>query len=39
MSATALMREFHVDQLPVIDAKGLAVGFLDVQDLLAERLV
>jgi arabinose-5-phosphate isomerase len=38
LSAAAVMREFHVDQLPVVDAKGKAVGLLDVQDVLAERL-
>jgi arabinose-5-phosphate isomerase len=38
LSAAAVMREFHVDQLPVVDAKGKAVGLLDVQDILAERL-
>jgi len=32
------MRELKVDQLPVIDAEGRAVGLLDVQDVLAARL-
>lgn len=39
LSAAALMREFSVDQLPVVDAEGKPVGLLDVQDLLAARLV
>ncbi len=37
LEATRLMREFRVDQLPVVDAEGKAVGLLDVQDLLAAR--
>jgi arabinose-5-phosphate isomerase len=37
LEATKLMREFRVDQLPVVDAEGKAVGLLDVQDLLAAR--
>ncbi len=37
LEASNLMREFHVDQLPVVDAEGKAVGLLDVQDLLAAR--
>lgn len=39
LGAMALMREAQIDQLPVIDAEGLSVGLLDVQDLLAARLV
>jgi arabinose-5-phosphate isomerase len=39
LSAAARMREARVDQLPVVDADGRAVGLLDVQDLLAARLV
>lgn len=39
LAAIALMREAKVDQLPVVDAEGLAVGLLDVQDLLAAKLV
>lgn len=39
LSAAAKMREARVDQLPVVDAEGRAVGLLDVQDLLAARLV
>jgi arabinose-5-phosphate isomerase len=39
LTAAALMRELKVDQLPVVDAQGRAVGLLDVQDLLAARVV
>ncbi|MHB8876170.1 MAG: KpsF/GutQ family sugar-phosphate isomerase [Myxococcaceae bacterium] len=39
LAAAALMREAKVDQVPVVDAEGKAVGLLDVQDLLAARLV
>lgn len=39
LTAAAQMREFHVDQLPVVDAAGKAVGLLDVQDLLAARVL
>jgi arabinose-5-phosphate isomerase len=38
-NAAKLMREMHVDQVPVVDAAGKAVGLLDVQDLLAVRYV
>ncbi len=37
-SAAATMRDARVDQLPVVDAEGRAVGLLDVQDLLAARI-
>lgn len=39
LSAAAVMRELKVDQLPVVDGDGRAVGLLDVQDLLAIRVV
>ena len=39
LAAAARMREAQVDQLPVVDSDGRAVGLLDVQDLLAARLV
>jgi arabinose-5-phosphate isomerase len=39
LTAAALMREAKVDQLPVVDRQGRAVGLLDVQDLLAARVV
>jgi arabinose-5-phosphate isomerase len=34
LEALALMRQFAVDQLPVVDQHGKLVGLLDVQDLL-----
>lgn len=33
--AMRILEEHHVDELPVVDAKGRVVGLLDVQDLLA----
>ncbi len=39
VAAAARMREARVDQLPVVDADGRPVGLLDVQDLLAARLL
>ena len=36
--AKHLMQESKVDQLPVVDASGKAVGLLDVQDLLEIRI-
>lgn len=39
LAAAALMRQHKVDQLPVVDAGGRPIGLLDVQDLLAARLV
>ena len=39
LTAATLMREAHVDQLPVVDAEGRPVGLIDVQDVLAARLV
>jgi arabinose-5-phosphate isomerase len=39
LTAAATMRELQVDQLPVVDTQGRAVGLLDVQDLLAARVV
>jgi arabinose-5-phosphate isomerase len=39
LTAAAQMREIKVDQLPVMDAEGRAVGLLDVQDLLAARFL
>ncbi len=38
LAAAAIMRELKIDQLPVVDADGRAVGLLDVQDVLAARL-
>ena len=37
--ALRLMRERKVDQLPVVGAEGQPVGLIDVQDLLAARVV
>jgi len=37
LTAAARMREAKVDQLPVVDGGGRAVGLLDIQDLLAAR--
>ncbi|MBL8723504.1 MAG: KpsF/GutQ family sugar-phosphate isomerase [Planctomycetes bacterium] len=34
LEALALLHQFHVDQLPVVDAAGRLLGLLDVQDLL-----
>lgn len=33
--AVRVLRDFHIDQVPVVDDKGRPVGLLDVQDLLA----
>ncbi len=37
--AVAMVREHRTDEIPVVDAKGCPVGILDVQDLVAARLV
>jgi arabinose-5-phosphate isomerase len=37
--AAELMRHTQVDQVPVVDEEGKPVGLLDVQDLLAARLL
>ena len=39
LTAATRMRQAKVDQLPVVDSAGRAVGLLDVQDLLAARLI
>lgn len=39
LAAVTMMREMKIDQLPVVDAEGRAVGLLDVQDVLAARVV
>ena len=39
ITAADLLRKSQVDQLPVVDAEGRPVGLLDVQDLLAARLI
>jgi arabinose-5-phosphate isomerase len=38
-TAAEMLRSTQVDQLPVVDADGHPVGLLDVQDLLAARLL
>jgi arabinose-5-phosphate isomerase len=38
-SAAEMLRHSQVDQLPVVDPDGRPVGLLDVQDLLAARLL
>jgi arabinose-5-phosphate isomerase len=38
-AAAEMLRETEVDQLPVVDGAGRPVGLLDVQDLLAARLL
>ena len=38
-TAADLLRERMVDQVPVVDPQGRVVGLLDVQDLLAARLI
>ena len=37
--AAAMLREFKIDQVPVLDDNGCPVGLLDVQDLLSTRLI
>jgi len=37
--AARVLREFRIDELPVIDEQGKLVGILDVQDLLETRLI
>jgi arabinose-5-phosphate isomerase len=39
VDAARVMREARIDQVPVVDAGGRAVGLLDVQDLLAARIL
>ncbi|MCL2012981.1 MAG: KpsF/GutQ family sugar-phosphate isomerase [Cystobacterineae bacterium] len=39
MSAAGRMQQYQVDQLPVVDEQGKAIGLLDIQDLLATRLI
>ena len=35
VNAAKIMREFRIDELPVVDEKGLCVGMIDIQDLIA----
>lgn len=37
--AVNMVREFRRDEIPVVDAKGRPIGLLDVQDLIAQRLI
>ncbi len=37
--AVAMVREHRADEIPVVDSDGKPVGLLDVQDLIAARLV
>ena len=37
--AGRIMRDNKIDQVPVVDEQGVAIGFLDVQDLLATRTI
>jgi arabinose-5-phosphate isomerase len=37
--AARVLREAHIDQVPVIDDRGRPIGLLDVQDLLAARII
>lgn len=37
--AVAMFREFRADELPIVDSKHKPVGLLDVQDLIAMKLV
>jgi arabinose-5-phosphate isomerase len=39
VEAARLLREYHVDQVPVVDGRRRPVGLLDVQDLLALRFL
>jgi arabinose-5-phosphate isomerase len=38
-SALQILRDRHIDQLPVVDGSGRPVGLVDVQDLLAARII
>ncbi len=37
--AARVLREAQVDQVPVVDDTGRPIGLLDVQDLLAARIL
>ena len=39
LDAARVLRQARVDQVPVVDAEGRPVGLLDVQDLLAARIL
>lgn len=37
--AQRMVREYRSDEIPIVDANGTPIGLLDVQDLIAQRLV
>jgi arabinose-5-phosphate isomerase len=37
--ALAVLNRFRIDELPVVDDGGVAVGLIDVQDLVRLRIV
>jgi arabinose-5-phosphate isomerase len=37
--AVQMMREFRIDEIPVIDAQGAPLGLIDVQDLVALKVI
>ena len=37
--ATAIFHKYRIDELPVIDADGKPVGLIDVQDIVAIKIV
>jgi arabinose-5-phosphate isomerase len=39
MDAARILRKARIDQVPVVDAEGRPVGLLDVQDLLAAKIL
>jgi arabinose-5-phosphate isomerase len=39
VDAARVLREARIDQVPVVDGEGHMVGLLDVQDLLAAKII
>jgi arabinose-5-phosphate isomerase len=39
VDAARLLRQARIDQVPVVDSEGRPVGLLDVQDLLAAKIL
>ena len=37
--AVQMVRELRIDEVPVVDAKGKPVGLIDVQDLMALKVI
>jgi arabinose-5-phosphate isomerase len=37
--AMAIMRQFRIDELPVVDSKDQPVGLIDVQDLVVLKML